>query len=207
MPRSCPGRVSRGMTTGGTTNRMTHVLAYASTGPLLRGLAAAPRWAAECCLPMIGARGDITQCISLNIFHCIHQSLGTEGIASPCIAVITSCQPLPSFWLCAGAKKGAGDGLKFEAEATAYLANANVPLTNDKPKYAQQNITAPVCAILSRNGFVQSTAVRSPCAVPFVLLPLPLCVRPLSFSVRPFFVGGLVPPFLGVGVRGGNRRR
>ena len=31
-------------------------------------------------------------------------------------------------------KVGAGGALKFEAEATAYLANNSVPRTDDKPK-------------------------------------------------------------------------
>jgi alanyl-tRNA synthetase len=59
----------------------------------------------------------------------------------------------------AGQKKGGANGLKFEAEATAYLQSNGVPLTDDKPKYGQANVATPVRAILSRSGFVQSTAV------------------------------------------------
>lgn len=60
-----------------------------------------------------------------------------------------------------GAKKGAAEGLKFEAEATAYLANEGVPFTDDKPKYAQADVQSPVRAILSKKGFVRSTAVSA----------------------------------------------
>ncbi|GAB4815439.1 hypothetical protein N2152v2_002485 [Parachlorella kessleri] len=57
-----------------------------------------------------------------------------------------------------GQKKGGASALKFEAEATAYLQSSGVPLTDDKPKYEQEDVRSPVRAILSRGGFVQSTA-------------------------------------------------
>lgn len=57
----------------------------------------------------------------------------------------------------AGAKKGGTDGLKFEAEATAWLASNNIPLTDDSSKYTSPSITTKVAAILTKNGFVQST--------------------------------------------------
>ncbi|KAL4446750.1 hypothetical protein ABPG77_007994 [Micractinium sp. CCAP 211/92] len=58
----------------------------------------------------------------------------------------------------AGAKKGAGSELKFEAEATAYLQNSGAPLTNDQPKYEQKDVETKVLAILTKDGFKQSSA-------------------------------------------------
>lgn len=57
----------------------------------------------------------------------------------------------------AGAKKGGADGLKFEAEATAWLASNAVPLTDDSPKYTESSLTTKVAAILTKGGFVQSS--------------------------------------------------
>lgn len=57
----------------------------------------------------------------------------------------------------AGQKKGGGDGLKFEAEATAWLASNGIAHTDDLPKYGQDNVSAKVVAILAKSGFVQST--------------------------------------------------
>ncbi len=59
----------------------------------------------------------------------------------------------------AGQKKGAGAALRFEAEATAWLAANGVPRTDDAEKYAEASAaTARVAAILSQSGFVNSTA-------------------------------------------------
>lgn len=58
----------------------------------------------------------------------------------------------------AGQKKGAAQELKFEAEATAYLQNSGAPLTNDQPKYEAADVAAKVLAILTKDGFKQSTA-------------------------------------------------
>ena len=58
----------------------------------------------------------------------------------------------------AGGKKSGGVTLLFEAEATAWLARADVPTTDDAPKYADgTNPRAAVRAILTSDGFVQST--------------------------------------------------
>ena len=58
----------------------------------------------------------------------------------------------------AGQKKGTGAGLKFQAEETAWLANSGVPLTADGAKYGAEDAQTQLLAILSKNGFVQSTA-------------------------------------------------
>ena len=58
-------------------------------------------------------------------------------------------------------RKGPGGAprLKFEAEATAHLADTGVPLTDDSPKYAPEPLAAKVVAILTASaGFVASTA-------------------------------------------------
>lgn len=81
-------------------------------------------------------------------------------------------------------KTGAAGALKFEAEATAYLANHSVPRTNDKPKYVQAlspfnisiegmvaegfkvglcryseaEVQTRVAAIMTSDGFAESTA-------------------------------------------------
>jgi alanyl-tRNA synthetase len=62
----------------------------------------------------------------------------------------------------AGAKKGGANGLKFEAEATAWLASNNIPLTDDSAKYtAEVAVSTKVAAIMTKNGFVQSTKEAS----------------------------------------------
>jgi alanyl-tRNA synthetase len=57
----------------------------------------------------------------------------------------------------AGQKKGGANGLKFEAEATAWLASNKIPLTDDSAKYTAEVVNTKVAAILAKNGFVQST--------------------------------------------------
>jgi alanyl-tRNA synthetase len=59
----------------------------------------------------------------------------------------------------AAGKKGGGRALLFEAEATAWLANNDVPLTDDSHKYApgDAHADATVKAILTLDGFVGST--------------------------------------------------
>lgn len=52
-----------------------------------------------------------------------------------------------------------GVGLRFEAEATGWLQNQSIPLTNDEPKYGSADVTAKVLAILTPGStFVESTA-------------------------------------------------
>ena len=58
----------------------------------------------------------------------------------------------------ASQKKGGAAGLKFEAEATATLARTRVPLTDDSPKYGTADCSTTLLAILTKEGFVQSTA-------------------------------------------------
>ena len=58
----------------------------------------------------------------------------------------------------AGAKKGGADGLKFEAEATAWLASHSIPLTDDSFKYSSTEVTTRVAAILTKSGFVEATS-------------------------------------------------
>ena len=50
--------------------------------------------------------------------------------------------------------------------ATAALSSRAVPLTDDSPKYAGQDVRSTVLAILTRDGYVQSTAVRQPAGPP-----------------------------------------
>lgn len=61
----------------------------------------------------------------------------------------------------AAAKKGSAAEFKFEAEATAYLANAGVPYTDDLPKYGDADVQGRVCALLTAAGFVDSVQVRT----------------------------------------------
>ena len=75
------------------------------------------------------------------------------------IPVYLIWQPSDSPLVSAASKKGGGGGLKFEAEATAHLQNSGVPVTDDKPKYEQQDAATRLLAILSEGGFVQSTEV------------------------------------------------
>lgn len=42
-----------------------------------------------------------------------------------------------------------GVGLRFEAEATGWLQNKNIPMTNDAAKYDNKDATAKVLAILT----------------------------------------------------------
>lgn len=53
-------------------------------------------------------------------------------------------------------KKVAGKGLKFEAEATAWLGKNDIPLTNDTFKYEEGSVGTTVAAILTTTGFVDS---------------------------------------------------
>mmetsp|Transcript_36931 Transcript_36931/g.91246 ORF Transcript_36931/g.91246 Transcript_36931/m.91246 type:complete len:553 (-) Transcript_36931:556-2214(-) len=62
----------------------------------------------------------------------------------------------------AGGKKTGGPTLLFEAEATAWLNTHKVPTTNDAAKYITgSNPAATVRAILTLDGFVDSTAGKS----------------------------------------------
>ena len=47
-------------------------------------------------------------------------------------------------------------GLKFEAEATGWLQNHNIPLTDDAPKYGLSDVDATCLALLTAGGFVDS---------------------------------------------------
>ncbi|KAL4856101.1 Alanine--tRNA ligase [Chlorella vulgaris] len=62
----------------------------------------------------------------------------------------------------AGAKQGAAAELKFQAEETAYLQNSGTPLTDDGPKYGSADVATKVLAILSKDGYVQSTSDVAP---------------------------------------------
>lgn len=57
----------------------------------------------------------------------------------------------------ASAKKGGASTLKFEAEATAWLGSKNIPYTEDSHKYSQKNVESKIQAILTKDGFVEST--------------------------------------------------
>lgn len=49
--------------------------------------------------------------------------------------------------------------MKFEAEATGWLQNQSIPLTDDSPKYSNTDVSAKVLAILTPGStFVDSTA-------------------------------------------------
>lgn len=56
---------------------------------------------------------------------------------------------------CASKKDGV-KGLKFEAEATAWLGKNGIPLTNDTFKYEEGSVGTTVAAILTLTGFVDS---------------------------------------------------
>jgi hypothetical protein len=45
-----------------------------------------------------------------------------------------------------------GVGLRFEAEATGWLQNKAIPMTNDAAKYENKDIQAKVLAILTPGG-------------------------------------------------------
>lgn len=58
----------------------------------------------------------------------------------------------------ASQKKGACGGIRFEAEATAWLKSAGIESTNDDPKYTWANVPATIKAILCPSGYVQNSA-------------------------------------------------
>eukprot|EP00775_Hariotina_reticulata_P008612 gene8612-8793_t len=59
----------------------------------------------------------------------------------------------------AAGKKTGGVALRFEAEATGWLQNKAIPLTDDLPKYGSADVQAKVLAILTPGStFVDSTA-------------------------------------------------
>ena len=58
--------------------------------------------------------------------------------------------------------KGGACGLKFVGEATGHLNKSGVPVTDDQPKYAKEDLPTQLLAILGPSGFVQSTEARSP---------------------------------------------
>jgi alanyl-tRNA synthetase len=57
----------------------------------------------------------------------------------------------------ASAKKGGANALKFEAEATAWLSSHDIAFTDDSFKYVKGNIDAKVQAIMTKDGFVDSS--------------------------------------------------
>jgi alanyl-tRNA synthetase len=58
-----------------------------------------------------------------------------------------------------------GVGLRFEAEATGWLQNQAIPLTDDTPKYGSADVAAKVLAILTPGStFVESTAAAAEAA-------------------------------------------
>lgn len=65
----------------------------------------------------------------------------------------------------AGAKKGGGGALKFEAEATGWLQAKGIPLTEDSHKYVQANVKARVAAILTKEGFVDACDDTDPVGI------------------------------------------
>uniref|UniRef100_A0A061SAZ8 Alanine--tRNA ligase n=1 Tax=Tetraselmis sp. GSL018 TaxID=582737 RepID=A0A061SAZ8_9CHLO len=58
-----------------------------------------------------------------------------------------------------GGKSDSGLKLKIAAEETAWLINAGIAPTDDKPKYVEEDVDATVMAILSVSGFVDTTNV------------------------------------------------
>ncbi|KAL6774483.1 TSA1 [Auxenochlorella protothecoides x Auxenochlorella symbiontica] len=58
----------------------------------------------------------------------------------------------------AASKKGAREGLRFEAEATGYLQKNEVRTTLDGAKYSEEPVDTWVLAILTKQGFVESSA-------------------------------------------------
>mmetsp|Transcript_36663 Transcript_36663/g.81584 ORF Transcript_36663/g.81584 Transcript_36663/m.81584 type:complete len:1184 (-) Transcript_36663:438-3989(-) len=58
----------------------------------------------------------------------------------------------------AASKKTQQGGIKFEAEATGWLQNHHIPLTDDLPKYTQADVSAKLLAILTPSGFVDSVS-------------------------------------------------
>ncbi|GMH32692.1 hypothetical protein BSKO_00526 [Bryopsis sp. KO-2023] len=66
-------------------------------------------------------------------------------------------------------KKTAGKGLKFEAEATAWLSKNGINRTNDAFKYEEGDVGTVVAAILTADGFVESVDESTTGAVGIVL--------------------------------------
>ena len=58
----------------------------------------------------------------------------------------------------AGRKVGAAVELKMEAEQTSYLQKKGISPTDDSPKFLERDIDTVLCAILTKDGFVESTA-------------------------------------------------
>lgn len=58
----------------------------------------------------------------------------------------------------ASRKAGQAGGLKFEAEATAGLKSMGAPLTNDRHKYEEKDVDTTIVAILTTDGYVQTSA-------------------------------------------------
>ncbi|KAK9862647.1 hypothetical protein WJX84_012264 [Apatococcus fuscideae] len=54
----------------------------------------------------------------------------------------------------AAASSNAAAGLKFEAAATSHLQKTGVPRTNDKPKFARDDVETELLAIFTSDGFV-----------------------------------------------------
>ncbi|KDD75735.1 class II (A) tRNA synthetase, partial [Helicosporidium sp. ATCC 50920] len=61
----------------------------------------------------------------------------------------------------AAGKRGPREGLKFEAEATGWLKSHDVPVTEDKHKYAPSALPARILALLTPQGFVDSFQAAS----------------------------------------------
>lgn len=57
----------------------------------------------------------------------------------------------------ASAKKGGAATLKFEAEATAWLSSHTIAFTDDTYKYLKGDIDSTIQAIMTKDGFVDST--------------------------------------------------
>mmetsp|Transcript_19360 Transcript_19360/g.58510 ORF Transcript_19360/g.58510 Transcript_19360/m.58510 type:complete len:958 (+) Transcript_19360:236-3109(+) len=58
----------------------------------------------------------------------------------------------------AGQKKGGAGGLKFEAAETAHLQRADIPVTDDSPKFGSDDVTTTLLQILAADGtFPDST--------------------------------------------------
>lgn len=57
----------------------------------------------------------------------------------------------------AGGRAAAADTLKFEAHATAWLKDHDIPITDDEAKFnVGQDVEGTVKAIMSSSGFVDS---------------------------------------------------
>lgn len=62
----------------------------------------------------------------------------------------------------ASQKKGAAAALKFQAEATAWLSSKGIDYTDDSFKYIQGDMECTVRAIMTKDGFVDSTKDVAP---------------------------------------------